>query len=176
MPPAGNPRGLTPGGTLAGAPARRRPGEAMAILRDEDREPLRAELERELKGDVTMTLVGPSALSPPPRDLTPQIRELYEEIAALSPRLKLEWIEVPTGTQREALGLAPDDVGPLTILTGAARGRVRYLGAPAGYEFPGLLRALAAVSSGDSGLSAASRAALARVATRTHVRVFFTPT
>ena len=148
----------------------------MAILGDEDREAIRGHLARELTGDVKLTLVGPSALSPPPRDLTPQIRELYEEVASLSPRIALEWIEVPTATQRDALGLAPDEAGPLTIVSGAARGRVRYLGAPAGHEFPNLVRALVAVSRGESGLSEASRAAVARIATPTHIRVFFTPT
>lgn len=148
----------------------------MAILRDEDREQIRRELERDLAGDVTLTLVGPSALSPPPRDLTPQIRELYGEIAALSPKVKLEWIEVPTAAQREALGMLPEDTGPMTVLAGAARGRVRYFGAPAGHEFPNLLHGLVAVSRGDSGLSAASRERLAQLTTPTRIRVFFTPT
>jgi hypothetical protein len=148
----------------------------MAILRDEDRDAIRTTLERELAGDVTLTLVGPSPLAPPPRDLTPQIRELYAEVASLSPRVKLEWVEVPTAAQRHALGLSPQDTGPLTLLGGAARGRVRYLGAPAGHEFPNLIRALVAVSTGVSGLSERSRAAVARIATATHIRVFFTPT
>lgn len=148
----------------------------MAVLRDEDRTAIREQLARELAGDVTMTLVGPSALSPPPQDLTPQIRELYAEIAALSPRVTVEWVEVPTAAQRQALGLAPDDAGPLTVITGAARGRVRYLGAPAGHEFPGLLRTLAEVSRGASSLSDASRARLAALSAPTHIRVFFTPT
>ncbi len=148
----------------------------MAILRDEDRERIAEQLAREVTADVTITLVGPSALSPPPRDLTPQIRALYEEIAELSPRVKVEWVEVPTAAQREALGLAPDDTGPITVLRGAARGRVRYLGAPAGHEFPGLLRALGEVSRGASELSEASRARIAGLTSPTHIRVFFTPT
>jgi hypothetical protein len=94
----------------------------------------------------------------------------------MSPHVRLEWVEVPTAAQREALGLAPDDVGPLTVITGAARGRVRYLGAPAGHEFPNLLRALTAVAHGRSELSDEARAQVARISTPTHIRVFFTPT
>ena len=149
----------------------------MAILRDEDREVIRKELEQGLAAEVTLTLVGPSALAPPARDLTPQIREIYEELAALSPKVKLEWVEVPTAAQRDALGMAPGDGGPLTVVSApGAKGKVRYLGAPAGHEFPNLLRALVDVSRGESGLSERSRAAVAKIAQPTHIRVFFTPT
>jgi alkyl hydroperoxide reductase subunit AhpF len=148
----------------------------MAILRDEDRDAIRKQLEG-LAADVTLTLVGPSALAPPPRDLTPQIRELYDEIAALSPKVKLEWVEVPSAAQREALGMEADEGGPVTVISGAGgKGKVRYLGAPAGHEFPNLLRAIVAASRGESGLSEASRAALARIERPTRIRVFFTPT
>jgi alkyl hydroperoxide reductase subunit AhpF len=149
----------------------------MAILRDEDRERIRGDLERQLRGDVTLTLVGPSALVPPARDLTPQIRELYGELAELSPRVKLEWVEVPTAAQRDAFAMEPEEGGPLTIVRGpGVKGKVRYLGAPAGHEFPNLLHALAAASSGESGLSPASREAIAKIDRPTRIRVFFTPT
>ncbi len=147
----------------------------MAMLRDEDREEIRKHLEA-IEGEVTLTLVGPSALAPPARDLTPQLRDLYGEIAALSPKVKLEWVEVPTAAQREALAMEAGEGGPLTVVGGAGKGKVRYLGAPAGHEFPNLLHALVAVSRGESGLSEASRAAVAKIARPTRIRVFFTPT
>ncbi len=148
----------------------------MAMLRDEDRDEIRKHLES-IDGEVTLTLVGPSALAPPARDLTPQLRELYGEIAGLSPKVKLEWVEVPTAAQREALAMEPGEGGPLTVVSGpGGKGKVRYLGAPAGHEFPNLLHALVAVSRGESGLSDASRAAVAKIARPTRIRVFFTPT
>ena len=149
----------------------------MAMLREEDRERLRKQLDDEVAAEVTLTLVGPSALAPPARDLTPQLRELYGEIAALSAKVKLEWVEVPTAAQREAFAMEPGEGGPVTVIAGAAgRGKVRYLGAPAGHEFPNLLHALTAASRGESGLSEASRRAIARIERPTHIRVFFTPT
>lgn len=148
----------------------------MAIIGAEDQEAIRKELSEHLGGDVRMTLVGPSALSPPARDLTPQLRELLGELAALSPRLALEYLELPTPEQRTALGLAPDEGGPITLLSGAAKGKVRFLGAPSGHEFPGLLRAILDVSRGSSELSKASRDAIARISRPVHIQVFFTPT
>lgn len=148
----------------------------MALIGKDDAEQIRAELEGALQGDVKLTLVGPSALAPPARDLTPQIRQLLEEVAALSPKLAFEYLDLPTPEQREALGLATDEAGPLTLLSGAARGRVRYLGAPAGHEFPNLVNGIIDVSRGESGLSPASREALARISRPVHIKVFFTPT
>ena len=148
----------------------------MPLLGKEDAEAIRKELAERLASDVTLSLVGPSALSPPARDLTPQIRELYSELAALSSRIRYEYVDLPTPEQRATFGLAPDESGPVTILSGAARGKVRYRGAPAGHEFPNLLRSLVDVSRGSADLSAASRAALAAVSTPVHIQVFFTPT
>ncbi len=148
----------------------------MPLLGPDDAEAIRRQLADRVRSDVTLSLVAPSALEPPDRDLTPQIRRLYEELAALSPRIRYEYVEAPTPEQRAALGLAGDDAGPITVLSGAARGKVRFWGAPSGHEFPGLLKTLAAVSAGDSGLSQPSRAALGRVARPVHIKVFFTPT
>jgi alkyl hydroperoxide reductase subunit AhpF len=148
----------------------------VALIGKEDAEQIRAELEASLESDVKLTLVGPSALSPPAVDWTPRIRELLEEVAALSPRLSFEYLDPPTPEQRAALGLAPGEAGPLTLVSGAAKGKVRYRGAPAGHEFPNLVHAIVAVSRGRSELSEASRAALARIDRPVHIQVFFTPT
>jgi glutaredoxin-like protein len=47
---------------------------------------------------------------------------------------------------------------------------------PSGYEFGALVDAILDVSSGDSGLTPATRAALAQVTQPVHVQVFSTPT
>lgn len=148
----------------------------MPLLRPEDAESIKKEFAEHLQRDVTVTLVGPSALAPPARDLTGEIRELYGEVAALSPRVKMEYLDLPTPEQRTALGLEPDESGPLTVLSGAARGRVRFLGGPLGYEFGSFIRTLIDVARGESGLSAESRQFLATIATPVHIKVFFTPT
>lgn len=148
----------------------------MPLLRPEDAEAIKKEFGEHLQGDVTVTLVGPSALSPPARDLTGQIRELYGEVAALSPHVKVEYLELPSPEQRAALGLEAGEGGPLTVISGASRGRVRFVGGPLGYEFGSFIRALIDVARGESGLTAESRQSLAKVASPVHIKVFFTPT
>ena len=49
-------------------------------------------------------------------------------------------------------------------------------GLPSGYEFGALVDAILDVSSGDSGLSAPTREALAAVSGPVHLQVFSTPT
>ncbi len=148
----------------------------MAIIGEEDQDAIRKELEEHLVGDVKVTLVGPSALAPPARDFTPQIRELLGELVALSPKLSLEYVDLPTAEQRAALAMEADEGGPVTVLSGKAKGKVRFVGAPSGHEFPNLIRAIMDVSRGESELTAASRQALAKIARPVHIRVFFTPT
>ncbi|HEU4381912.1 MAG TPA: hypothetical protein VFR85_00310 [Anaeromyxobacteraceae bacterium] len=148
----------------------------MPLLRPEDAEAIKKEFDEHLQADVAVTLVGPSALSPPARDLTRQIKELYGEVAALSPHVKFEYLDLPTPEQRAALGLEAGEGGPLTVMSGAGKGRVRYLGGPLGYEFGSFIRGLIDVARGDSGLTAESRERLAKVTTPVHIKVFFTPT
>ncbi len=148
----------------------------MPLLRPEDAESIEKEFAEHLRGDVTVTLVGPSALNPPARDLTKQIRELYGEVAALSPHVKLEYLDLPTPEQRAALGLEAGEGGPLTVISGSARGRVRFVGGPLGYEFGSFIRGLIDVARGESGLTAESRLLLAKVTSPVHIKVFFTPT
>lgn len=149
----------------------------MALIGQQDAEAIRSEFAEHMKGDVTVTLVGPSALNPPARDLTKQIRGLLEELVALSPLLRLEYVDLPSPEQRAALALEPGEGGPMIVLSGAAKGKVRYLGAPAGHEFPNLVKAMMDVSRGETqDLSAASRQALAKITRPVHIKVFFTPT
>ncbi len=149
----------------------------MALVAADQAAEIRKEFEDHLAGDVRLTLVGPSALEPPARDLTREIRQLLSELAALSPHISLEYVDVPSAEQRAALGMAPDEGGPLTVVSGAAKGKVRFVGAPSGHEFPSLVRAILDVSRGTAeALSASSRAALASIARPVHIRVFFTPT
>lgn len=148
----------------------------MPLLQPEDAESIEKEFAEHLRGDVTVTLVGPSALNPPARDLTKQIRELYGEVAALSPHVKVEYLDLPTPEQRAALGLEAGEGGPLTVISGSARGRVRFVGGPLGYEFGSFIRGLIDVARGESGLTAESRLLLAKVTSPVHIKVFFTPT
>ena len=149
----------------------------MALLEAEHVAEIKEAFDEHLAGDVKLTLVGPSALNPPARDYTPDIRQLLSEIVAISPRLSMEYVDAPTDEQRKAFGMAPDEGGPVTVLQGAAKGKVRFVGVPAGHEFPNLVHAIMDVSRGTANaLSAASLAEIEKIASPVHIRVFFTPT
>jgi alkyl hydroperoxide reductase subunit AhpF len=53
---------------------------------------------------------------------------------------------------------------------------IRFYGVPSGYEFMSLIGGILDVSRGESGLSAQSKAALARVVEPVHLQIFSTPT
>lgn len=52
---------------------------------------------------------------------------------------------------------------------------IRYYGIPAGYEFSALIEDIKTVSSGESGLSEETKAALAQIDEPVHMQVFTTP-
>ena len=103
-------------------------------------------------------------------------RRLLEEVAALSDHIVLRVHDVIEEPEAAAVaGLDVDQV-PTLVLTGAAQGRVRFLGIPAGLEFGTLLRSLVDVAHGSTGLAEATREALRGLARDVHIRVFVTPT
>jgi alkyl hydroperoxide reductase subunit AhpF len=104
-----------------------------------------------------------------------QVRRLVEELAALDPRLSVESFNFVLDKEKvEALKIARI---PAIAIMGAEKDYgIRMYGLPSGYEFGTLVEAILDVSSGDSGLSPATRAALKELARPVHVQVFSTPT
>ena len=140
---------------------------------------LRAHLDKELEGPVTLDLfIEPkSAIVVPGRpecELCEETRDLLEDVASLSDQITLTVHDVRTESDlaRET-GVSRV---PTLVLRGAARGVVRYLGIPAGLEFGTLLEDLAAVSRGTTTLKQESRTKLASLTKPVHVQVFVTPT
>jgi glutaredoxin-like protein len=151
----------------------------MRFISDTEAVGLRAHLDRELDGHVTLDLfVEPkAAIVMPGRsecELCDETRELLEEVSSLSARITLTIHDVSTESAlaRET-GVSRV---PTLLLRGAARGVVRYLGIPAGLAFGTLLKDLAAVSRGKTTLTQESRTKLASLTKPVHVQVFVTPT
>ena len=69
-----------------------------------------------------------------------------------------------------------DRVPAIALVAGDRDTGIRFYGAPAGYEFSALIDAIVAASTGQSGLSDASREKLAGVAAPVRIKVFVTPT
>jgi alkyl hydroperoxide reductase subunit AhpF len=103
-----------------------------------------------------------------------ETRELVEEVAALSDQVSVEVYDF-VGDRLIAEGLGIDKI-PAVAVVGAKDYGVRLYGIPSGYEFGTLIEDIKLVSSGDSGLSPATRAAVARLTKPVRIQVFSTPT
>ena len=90
--------------------------------------------------------------------------KLLREITAQSTKITLH------------TGPTASELAPTIRLLGKARGQVRFLGVPAGYELKSLVETLVDVSRGRTELSETARSRLSALSHRVHVRVFTTPT
>jgi len=103
-------------------------------------------------------------------------RQIVDEIASLSDAVTIEEVNFVLDKDRAAqYGI--EDIPALVLLRGEDDTRMRFLGAPAGYEFASLVDAVVLAGTGDSGLSADSRQRIAdRVTGPLELLVFVTPT
>jgi glutaredoxin-like protein len=152
----------------------------MTFIPEKEAGELRAQLALQLEGPVTMdffTRPAGSASVPGQRECVTcaQTQQLLEEAASLSEKITLRVHDITAGPQAAAeAGITEHDV-PAVVLKGAAKGRVRLLGIPAGLEFWTLLRSLIDVARGETGLAPSTKAALDDLAKDVHIRVFVTP-
>ena len=101
-------------------------------------------------------------------------RELMEDVASLSDMVDVTVYNFVTDAEKaEEFGV---DKIPATVLLGKKNHGVRFFGIPAGYEFSTLLDGIVAVSTGNSGLTPASREKLRKISEPVHLQVFITPT
>ena len=109
-----------------------------------------------------------------------QTRQILDELPALSDKIAIE--EVNFVLEQEKAALYGIDRVPAIVVIGqdAAGGardsRIRFLGAPSGYEFISLVQAVLLVGGRESNLDEASRERVAAVAKPTTIQVFTTPT
>lgn len=109
-----------------------------------------------------------------------QTKQILDELPPLSNRISVEEINVVL--DREKTAQYGFDRAPGIALLGKNGdgtfhdSRIRFLGAPSGYEFVSLVQAILLVGGGPSQLSGASRARLAEVDKPLVLQVFTTPT
>lgn len=101
-------------------------------------------------------------------------RDLLEELASLSGKLRLSVYDF-VGQSSEAESRAISRI-PAIAIEGKAKGRVRFYGVPAGYEFATIVEDLVDVANGTTDLSAATRESLKSLDRDVHIQVFVTPT
>ena len=149
----------------------------MPMISPEDQQTLQRLFEG-LEGDVTIInfTQRESLLIIPGQECgyCKETRELLEEVTALSQKLHLETKDFVRDKQ-EADSLGVTRI-PAFVLQGRAKGKVRYFGIPAGYEFSTLIEDIIDVSKGTTNLSNKTREALTTVDQDLHIQVFVTPT
>jgi len=151
----------------------------MAVIREKDARELRKHLEALLTSPVTLDLyTRPSSGLWVPGwescETCDDARRLLEELAGLSDRITLRVHDVAEAVP--ASGGTDGGAVPTIVVSGAARGTVRFLGLPAGLEFGTLLRTLVDVAAGSTSLAAETKETLRGLTRDVHIRVFVTPT
>ena len=101
---------------------------------------------------------------------------LIEEIAALAPAGKLGVEVHDFVADGAAAGAYQVDKIPAIAVVGAKDYGIRFYGIPSGYEFSSLMDDILTVSKGESGLAAATKAAVAKINKPVHIQVYVTPT
>ncbi len=141
----------------------------MSMLKDEDREQVRKHLE-ELVNPVKLVMFTQTIEC----DFCAETRDLAEEVASLSDKVEAVIYNFVTDKD-EADDYGVDKIPAIAVIGEKDYG-VRFYGIPAGYEFASLIEAIKNVSTGESGLSDATKEALAQIDEPVHFQVFVTPT
>jgi alkyl hydroperoxide reductase subunit AhpF len=150
----------------------------VALISAQDEQTLRDLFTQRLSEDVNIVYFTQheSKLIVPGQecDFCGKTRELLQDLAPLSEHLHLQIKDfVADAADAQARGV---ERIPAISLEGRAKGRVRFSGIPAGYEFASLIEDLLDVAAGTTDLTEASRQALANVTEPVHIKVFVTPT
>lgn len=109
-----------------------------------------------------------------------QTRQILDELPALSDKIAIDEVNFILEKDKAAR-YNIDRVPAIALLQQHGDEpprdtRIRFLGAPAGYEFVSLVQAVLLVGGHDSQLTPENRALVAAVSTPTTIQVFSTPT
>ena len=146
----------------------------MALIPPRETRQLRRHLAERLAGPVALRFFRRGRPAAGGEGLgSDETLALLEEVTALSDGLALSVHDLDAEPALAAeLGVTRV---PTTVLTGAARGRVRWLGLPTGHELGALLGDLLDVSRGATSLGAAAQRSLAGLRSELRLAVFVTP-
>jgi alkyl hydroperoxide reductase subunit AhpF len=143
----------------------------MALLSDQDRQVVRTHLSA-LAHDVRLVLFTQTIGGPETAAIAKQI---LDELSGLNERLTVEEVNFVLEKDR-AERYAIDKIPAIVVLRDGEDTRIRFFGAPAGYEFMSLVEAVILAGSDESTLTADSRKLIATIETPTTIDVFVTPT
>lgn len=144
----------------------------MPLLSEPDRQAVRAQLA-DIAHPVTLLFFTQTFGEPETARLTKQI---VDELASLNDHVTVEEVNFVLDKDRAAK-YGVDHIPAIVVLRDGEDTRMRFLGAPAGYEFMSLIEAVSVAGGEDSGLSEASRDLIREHVTQpTNIQVFVTPT
>jgi glutaredoxin-like protein len=143
----------------------------MPLLSEQDRQTVRTHLAG-ISRPVTILFFTQTFGAP---ETVAMAKQVLDEVVTLNNQLTIEEVNVVLEKERAAT-YGIEHIPALVLLASGADTRIRFLGAPAGYEFMSLVEALLLAGTGVSGLSDTSKALLAeRVTEPVDIRVFVTP-
>jgi alkyl hydroperoxide reductase subunit AhpF len=150
----------------------------MAMIPIKDGKKLREHFGKHIQGPVTIDYFtqGDSPLPVPIQEcmFCRETGEMLREVAELSDRITLNVHDFVTESEvAKAHGITRV---PAFVLSGAAKGKVRFFGIPSGYEFAALIEAIVDVGRGKTDLAPRALEELAGLRRNVHVQVFSTPT
>jgi glutaredoxin-like protein len=144
----------------------------MALLSEQDRQTVRGHLAV-IEEPVRLLLFTQTFGAP---ETVMIAKQVLDEIVSLNDHLLLEEVNFVLEQDR-ARQYGVEQIPTIVLLKGDQDTRIRFLGAPAGYEFMSLIEAVILVGTNDSGLTPDSRALVAEhVTAPLDIQVFVTPT
>jgi alkyl hydroperoxide reductase subunit AhpF len=108
-------------------------------------------------------------------DTCGQTREILDELPPLSDKITVEEVNFVLDKDKAAQ-YGVDRVPAIALASADSDSRIRFLGAPAGYEFISLVQAVLLVGGAASSLTAENLARVAAVDKAMTIKVFTTPT
>ena len=144
----------------------------MALLSEQDRQTVRGHLAV-IEEPVRLLFFTQTFGAP---DSVRVAKQVLDEIVSLCEQLTLEEVNFVLEQDR-ARQYGVEQIPAIVLLRGDQDTRIRFFGAPAGYEFMSLIEAVILAGTNDSGLTPDSRALVAEhVLTPLTIHVFVTPT
>jgi len=144
----------------------------VSLLSEQDRRVVREHLAK-IQQPVTLLLFTQTIGAPETALIA---RQVLDELASLNDLIRVEESNFILEKDR-ASQYGVDRIPAIVLLSGENDTRMRFLGAPAGYEFMSLIEAVILAGTNDSQLEPDSRALIAaNVTAPLDIQVFVTPT
>jgi glutaredoxin-like protein len=121
---------------------------------------------------VTLLLFTQTFGAPESADVA---KRILNELASLHDQIVVEDVNFVLEKERAAQ-FGVEQIPTIVVLADGADTRIRFLGAPAGYEFMSLVDAVIVAGTGESGLTADSKTLISQVSAPLDIHVFVTPT